>query len=102
MSHGLGPANDPLGRWARSVPSALAHFSAEGWTQGCVRRRGIISKGPLLARFAFVLRVFQRRQRRRFGRKPSDGLDGAGGQINRAERRITAARATRLEPFRSP
>ena len=44
-----------------------------------------ISERSVLARSDSILRIFPRRQWRGSGRKPSDGLDGAGGEIDRAE-----------------
>ena len=52
----------------------------------CLRRHGEVPDRPPLARPHSLLRILPRRQRRRAGRKPPDGLDRSGRQADPALR----------------
>src|SRR5207237_4026485 len=81
---------EPLSGRRRALAAAHPYLSArQGRAPAGLRRDGNAPAGPPLARPGSLLRILPRRQRRRRGREPPDGLDGPRRQAPAAERRVT-------------
>src|ERR1700723_3058979 len=88
MSDGFREIYNFVGSGRGDFAARVAVVSEARWAARDLRRDGKISERSLLARFNFILRIFQWGQWRGAGRKPSNGLDRAGSEADSAERRI--------------
>ena len=77
---------------AGTFAASIAHLFAPRRKARHLRRRAKIPERSPLARLNFILRIFQRRQRRRPRRKSSNGLDRPGSKTSGTERRVAATR----------
>src|SRR3989442_10432780 len=90
MPDPFGSTAEPLAGGDRALAAAHPDLPArQRRAPAGLRRDGEVPAGPPLARPGSLLRVLPRRQRRRRGREPPDGLDRPRRQALAAERRVT-------------